>query len=284
MNYRHAFHAGNFADVLKHMVLVACLDHLLLKDSPVRYTDVFAGAGAYDLTGEEAGRSPEWQAGIGQVAAVSAASDTGKTPALVTRWLAAMTQAGWLPGQYYPGSPLIASRLLRGGDSLRLCELNPREADELAARMGPRRGLKIEVRDGWGGVRGLLPPVERRGLTLVDPPFEKPGEFARLVTALEDCLRLFAGGTAILWHADKDPDATAAYRRKLAASGARLLAADLAVAGYGAVRGLTAAGVTILNPPFTLEPALREALPWLASTLARAPGGGWRLERLSGSW
>ncbi len=283
MNYRHAFHAGNFADVLKHMVLVACLDHLLLKEAPVRYTDVFAGAGAYDLAGEEAGRSPEWQAGIAQVAALAAA-EPATVPPLVTRWLAAMDAAGWEPGQSYPGSPMIASRLLRGGDSLRLCELNPREAAELEARMRGRRGLKIEVRDGWGGLRGLLPPPERRGLTLVDPPFEKPGEFARLVAALDDCVRLFAGGTAIFWHADKDPDATASYRRKLAASGVRLLAADLAVAAYGAVRGLTAAGVTILNPPFTLEPALRAALPWLAETLARAPGGGWRLERLSGSW
>lgn len=283
MNYRHAFHAGNFADVLKHMVLVACLDHLLLKEGPVRYTDVFAGAGSYDLAGEEAGRSPEWQAGIAQVAAL-AATDPGAAPALVTRWLAAMDAAGWAPGRFYPGSPVIASRLLRGGDSLRLCELNPREAEQLETRMAGRRGVKIEVRDGWSALRGLLPPIERRGLTLVDPPFEKPGEFARLVAALEDCVRLFAGGTAIFWHADKDPDATASYRRKLAASGARLLAADLAVAAYGSVRGLTAAGVTVLNPPFTLEPTLREALPWLTRTLARGPGGGWRLERISGSW
>jgi 23S rRNA (adenine2030-N6)-methyltransferase len=281
VNYRHGFHAANFADVLKHMVLVACLDYLQLKPAGLRYIDVFAGSGLYDLDSPEAQRSPEWRDGLERVRTAAAAQTA---PALVVRYLEAIKTATGGRDNLYPGSPVIAASLLRPGDTARLCELHPEEAARLKSCLGRRRDMKVEARDGWQGVRALLPPPERRGVVLIDPPFEQPGEFIRLTEALKDALERFAGGTVILWHADKDPDDTARYRKHLAATGARLLAADLATAAYGSVRGLTACGVTIANPPHTLEDGLKAALPWLAEVLARAPGGGWRLERLSGRW
>jgi 23S rRNA (adenine2030-N6)-methyltransferase len=290
MNYRHAFHAGNFADVLKHLVLVACLDHLRLKEGGFLVADVFAGSALYDLTGEQAARSPEWTAGVGRVSAAAARGPSGSIPPLVSRWLEVLAQAGGREGAVYPGSPLQIAALLRPQDRAVLCELHPQEAGLLRRALADlpdpalRRAVRVEERDAWQAVRALLPPPQRRGLLLVDPPFEKPGEFQRLTAALGEALERFATGTVILWHADKDPDATARYRRHLAATGARLLGADLAIAAPGSQRGLCAAGVTIANPPHTLEAGLRAALPWLADVLAQGPGSGWWLGRISGSW
>lgn len=287
MNYRHGFHAGNFADVLKHLVLVACLDHLRLKEAGVFVADVFAGAGGYDLAAPEAARSPEWREGVGRIAAAG-----GGLPEPVARWLEVLEQSGFVAGRFYPGSPLQIAALLRPQDRAVFCELQPEEARRLQGALAGRgpaagqghRGLRVEERDAWQAVRALLPPRERRGLLLVDPPFEKPGEFQRLTAALEQALERFATGTVILWHADKDPAITARYRRYLARTGARLLAADLRTADPAAVRGLVSCGLTIANPPHRLEAQLHAALPVLAGLMARGPGAGWDLARISGSW
>jgi 23S rRNA (adenine2030-N6)-methyltransferase len=277
MNYRHAFHAGNFADVWKHLALVLCLDHLLLKEAPFRVLDVFAGIGGYRLDGTEASRSPEWRDGIGRL---WAASDH---PVSVGRFIEAVAAAGDGPGSY-PGSPAFIAQALRRQDKALMCELHPQDFMTLRDNFDAFSQIKIENRDGWEAVRAYLPPVERRGLVLIDPPFEKPSEFDRLIVALKDGLARWATGTYILWHAEKDTYQTSQYRDALATTGARLLVADLAVAGLHESAGLVACGLTIANPPYGLEAALREAGPHLAALLARGNGAKAHIARISGCW
>ena len=277
MNYRHAFHAGNFADVWKHLALVLCLDHLLLKDTPFRVLDVFAGIGGYRLDGEEAARSPEWHDGIGRV---WTASDH---PPSIARYLEAVASAGEGPNTY-PGSPAFIAQALRPCDKGILCELHPDDVQTLQDNFFSFRQFKIEHRDGWEAIRAHLPPIERRGLVLIDPPFEKQGEFDRLIIALEEGLARWATGTYILWHADKDAYITGQYRDALAHTGARLLAADLHVGAPHESSGLVACGLTIANPPFGLEVALNEAGPYLAALLARGNGAKAHIARISGRW
>jgi 23S rRNA (adenine2030-N6)-methyltransferase len=277
VNYRHAFHAGNFADVWKHLVLVLCLDHLAKKDASYRALDVFAGVGGYRLDSDEAARSPEWRDGIGRV---WAAHDL---PAPVARYVEAVAAAGEGPGTY-PGSPAFIANALRAQDKGLLCELHGEDFETLSQNFASCRQIKSEHRDAWEAVRAHLPPVERRGLMLIDPPFEKAGEFDRLIRALEEGLARWATGIFILWHADKDAYITSQYRAEMAASGARLLVADLRVAAPHESTGLVACGLTIANPPFGLEDALREAGPYLAALLARGKGAQSHIERISGQW
>jgi 23S rRNA (adenine2030-N6)-methyltransferase len=277
MNYRHAFHAGNFADVWKHLVLVLCLDHLLLKEAPFRALDVFAGIGGYRLDSEEASRSPEWHDGIGRV---WAANDL---PPSVARYVEAVAAAGDGPGTY-PGSPALITQALRHQDKGLLCELHPQDFGTLRDNFAAFRQLKIENRDAWEAIRAHLPPTERRGLVLIDPPFEKQGEFDRLIVSLEEGLKRWATGTFILWHADKDSYITGHYRDALAQTGARLLAADLRVAAPHESSGLVSCGLTIANPPFGLEDALLQAGPYLAALLARGSGAKAHISRISGRW
>jgi 23S rRNA (adenine2030-N6)-methyltransferase len=284
MNYRHAFHAGNFADVWKHLVLVLCLDHLRLKEAGFRVIDAFAGVGIYDLAGDAATRSPEWREGVARVRAAAA---TQAPPAPVARLQealdAALVGAG-LGGDHYPGSPALIAAALRPQDRAIFCELHPDDEVALRAVLAHARGAKVERRDGWTAVRAHLPPVERRGLVLLDPPFERPGEMARLATALEGGLERFATGTFVLWHADKNRDETNRYRNQLARLGARALAADLAVATPGTMGGLVSAGLTIVNPPHTLEADLAAAGAFLVPALARGEGARVGVTRISGVW
>ena len=282
MNYRHAFHAGNAADVWKHLILILSLDHLRRKDAPFRAIDAFAGVGLYDLESDEARRSPEWRLGVARVRE-AAAADFGAVPPAVVRCLAALDAAGDGPSTY-AGSPALIANALRPADRAIFCELHPDDSETLAARFASARGVKVERRDGWQAVRAHLPPPERRGLILIDPPFEREGEFDRMVKALEDGLRRFATGTFLVWHADKNPTETAAYLRDAAALGARALVAGLAVDAPGAGRGLVASGLVVVNPPHTLEADLAEAGPWLSATLARGPGARVDIRRLSGVW
>jgi 23S rRNA (adenine2030-N6)-methyltransferase len=277
MNYRHAFHAGNFADVWKHLILVLCLDHLNKKEAPYRVLDVFAGIGGYRLDSEAATRSPEWRDGIGRV------WEATDHPPSVARYAAAVAAAGDGPGTY-PGSPAFIASAMRAQDKALLCELHNEDVETLRANFAPYKGMKIEHRDAWEAVRAHLPPVERRGLVLIDPPFEKAGEFDRLIGALEEGLARWATGTFLLWHADKDAFVTSQYRAALATTGARLLAADLHVAAPHESTGLVGCGLTIANPPFGLEDALREAGPYLAALLARGSGFRAHIERISGQW
>lgn len=290
MNYRHAFHAGNFADVWKHAALVACLDRLALKDKPYRVVDLFAGAGLYDLEGPEAARSPEWRDGWGRVAAAA------DPPDLIGRYRDAVAAASPAPG-LYPGSPALIQAALGPAGRATFCELHPEDCARLRAnldargadgRRGRSGGVRVLQSDGWAGVRALLPPPERRGLALIDPPFERPGELERLADALATGLKRWRGGMFLLWHAGKEPAAVDAMRRSMADAcgpdGPQLLAADLAVGHAGPGRGLVACGLTIANPPMDLEVRLTEAGTWLGACLGRDSGAGARIWRLAGQW
>jgi 23S rRNA (adenine2030-N6)-methyltransferase len=203
MNYRHAFHAGSFADVLKHAVLTRALLHLGDKAAAFRVIDTHAGAGRYDLHGAEAKRTGEWQGGIGKLFDDPPGGEAGALLAPYLAVVRAENAAGKL--RYYPGSPLIARALCRPQDRMIFCEREPGARKALVARLGRDPRAKISELDGWTGLKALLPPPERRGLVLVDPPFEEPDELARLLAGLAEAHRRFAGGTYLLWYAMKEP-------------------------------------------------------------------------------
>lgn len=284
MNYRHAFHAGNFADVLKHAVIALCIEHLKQKPKPFRVIDTHAGVGAYDLTSEAAKRSPEWRDGVGRL--LDAAIPAGPAAALAPYLGAvrAMNEGGGLT--HYPGSPELAARLLREADRAHLCELHEADAKTLDARYALDARIKVERRDGYRALAALLPPRERRGLVLIDPPFEAKDEFAALARALMGAVERWPTGMFAVWRPLKDLWAAQRFDAGLGlwlledrgVAPENLLRADLWVRDLEAEGRLAGAGLIVINPPHTLEGRLLALLPWLAQTLAQGPGAGWRLD------
>lgn len=271
MNYRHAFHAGNHCDVLKHAALALILDRLAAKEKPFAVLDTHAGRGLYDLDSPEAARSGEHLGGVLRLL------DDPDPPAALLPYLAAVRRQNPFGGsRWYPGSPSLIRDALRPGDSAKFCELHPEERAALDAAIGADPRLKIYDRDGYQAVRAFLPPRERRGLVLIDPPFEKPGEYDRLAAAIADGVRRWASGVFMMWRPIKDDAGYAAFLsaiRPLALD--KTLVAELSVAPRTDGR-LTGSGLFIINPPFGLADALSEALPYLARRLA-APAGSWTL-------
>lgn len=267
MNYHHAFHAGNFADVHKHVVLTRILVHLRAKPAAFRVIESHAGAGRYDLFGAEASRGGEWQDGIERV---WAAAKAGRIEALLAPYvdaIAALNPGGVL--RIYPGSPVIAQSLLRPQDRLIACELEPRSAGSLAATLRGDRRAKALAIDGWIALNAYVPPKERRGLVLVDPPFEEAADFGRLSAALATAHRKWPTGIYMLWYPIKDraaPDALARRLQKLALP--KLLRCEMMTGSPRAGAGLVGSGLIIVNPPFTLDGELRALLPSLASILS----------------
>jgi len=277
MNYRHVYHAGNFADVLKHAVLALVIEHLKLKPQPFRVIDTHAGPGLYDLESEQAQKTGEWQAGIGRLLADNPPPAIAEILAPYLDVVRAENE-GAAGVARYPGSPLLARRLLRRGDILVANEAHPEDAGQLAARFGRDASVKTLALDGWTALKAVLPPKERRGVVLIDPPFEEPGELHRLVEALAEVHRRFATGTVVLWYPIKDVRHSRVLAREAAALAIpKLLSAELYVRRPGFEGELSATGLLILNPPFTLKEKLERLLPYLARTLARAPGSEHRL-------
>lgn len=273
MNYRHAFHAGSFADVVKHVVLVRILVHLRAKPAAFRVIDTHAGAGLYDLGGEEAGRSGEWRDGIGRLVA---ATIEDKARALIAPYLhavAACNPAGGLTA--YPGSPVLIRAFLRPQDRLVACELEPKAAAALARNLAGDPRNKAVAIDGWTALNAYVPPKERRGLVIIDPPFEDAGDFPRLAHGLEAAHRKWAGGTYLLWYPIKEREAPDALARRLRRSGmAKILRAEFSVAVPRGSTRLGACGVIVVNPPWTLAGELEILLPALAAALEGGAGRG----------
>jgi 23S rRNA (adenine2030-N6)-methyltransferase len=267
MNYRHAFHAGNFADVHKHCILVRVLLHLRFKPAAFRVIDTHAGSGRYDLRGPEATRGGEWRQGIERV---WQARDGGAAHALIGPYLdavAALNPDGEL--RFYPGSPLIAQSLLRAQDRLIACELEPGAAAALRAVMRGDRRCKALAVDGWTAASAYLPPPERRGLVLIDPPFEDASDFTQLSDILAVAHRKWPTGTYLLWYPIKDhgaPDALARRLRKLSVPD--ILRCELTLGPPRADGGLVGSGLIVVNPPFTLERDLRVLMPALCPLMA----------------
>ena len=288
MNYRHAFHAGNFADVVKHAVLVRILLHLAGKPAPYRVIDTHAGAGLYDLTGPESSRSGEWQGGIARLFAArlagagSAGIDAPVRPLLAPYLdaVAARNDGGGLTR--YPGSPALVAAFLRPQDRLVVCEREPGAAAALARNFAHDRRIKPVAIDGWTALNAYVPPKERRGLVLVDPPYEETGDFSRLAQSLEGAHRKWATGIYLLWYPVKEraePDALA--RRLVRSRIGKILRAEVDVAAPTIPPRLCGCGLILVNPPWTLEPELKLMLPLLAGVLAAPERGTCRIDWLS---
>jgi 23S rRNA (adenine2030-N6)-methyltransferase len=284
MNYQHAFHAGNFADVHKHIVLTRILDYLRQKPAAFRVIDTHAGAGRYDLLGPQAARSGEWRDGIGRLFAMPRSGAAGIDPmrALIPPYLdivAALNPGGKL--RLYPGSPGIVQALLRRQDRLIACELEPKAAAALKATLkGDARAKPLSI-DGWVALFANIPPKERRGLVLIDPPYEETIEFGRLSDALAQAHRKWPSGVYVLWYpikAREAPDALARRLRRLDVP--KILRCELSIAAPRADGALAGSGLIIVNPPFPLERELRVMLPALMRLLA--PAGSFRLDWLAG--
>ena len=284
MNYRHSFHAGNFADVLKHAVLALVIEHLKKKPTPFRVIDTHAGAGSYRLDASEAQRTGEWLAGIGRLLGRNSAPLPADVAELLQPYLSVVVSAnsGDEALVCYPGSPAIALASIRACDRLIANELHPDDADTLRRQIGGDHRVKVMTIDGWQALKALLPPKERRGVILIDPPFEEAGEVERLVQGLSAGMRRFATGTYLLWFPIKEEAVALRLRHGLTALKARkLLYLELATRAANPLEKLSATGLAILNPPFQLEAQLGLLLPFLAERLRQGPGHGYRLEWLS---
>lgn len=280
MNYRHAFHAGNFGDVVKHAVLARILTYLARKDAPFRVIDTHAGIGLYDLSSDEAERTGEWRDGIGRVLE---AERPAEIEDLLAPWLdvvAALNPDGTLLS--YPGSPVLARRLLRRQDRLTAVELHPLDSQVLAHVFGGDRHAKVVALDGWLALGSFLPPKEGRGLVVVDPAFEVQGEMERLGDGLARALKRWPTGVYLGWYPIKSLARVDAMHKSLLAAGATsLLAIDLWVRRVTEDGPLPGAGLVVINPPWTLAAEMDRLMPWFSAVLAQGEGAGWRVARLA---
>jgi len=281
MNYRHAFHAGNFADVHKHAVLALVITHLREKTAPFRVIDTHAGAGCYDLAGPQASRTGEWRDGIGKLHGHTLDSRLG---GLLAPYLDVVKNFN--PGQelaIYPGSPALARALLRPHDRLIACEAEPDAARALATTLASDRRAKTLAIDAWTALSAFIPPQERRGLVLIDPPFEQPDEFARLAGEIAKAYRKWPTGIYMLWYPIKNRGAADDFAAQLARSSIKkILRSELLIAPPRDAQRLTGSGLILINPPWRLTDQLKQLLPPLAAILARDGPGGTRLDWLAG--
>jgi 23S rRNA (adenine2030-N6)-methyltransferase len=282
MNYRHAFHAGGFADVIKHIVLVRILTYLQEKQAPFRVIDTHAGAGLYDLTGEEARRSGEWLTGI---ARIMQARFSETTLPLIKPYLDIVR--AFNPDRdlkAYPGSPLIARALLRPQDRLTACEVEPKARKRLIDALRRDTQARVVDLDGWLALPAFVPPNERRGLVLIDPPYEQKDEFERLAEGFAEAFAKWPTGSYLLWYPVKSRRATDTLARHVAEvvsaskPAGKALRLEFSVAPQTADAALVSTGLLIVNPPWTLLGELKSILPELEKPLGQGGAGRFRLE------
>ncbi len=316
MHYRHSYHAGNFADVFKHVAVCGLLDALGRKDSGWCFVDTHAGAGAYDLGGEAAATTAEWRDGIARLtgattataATAAAASSKPAMPALVARYLSLVRAFGGAEAGAYPGSPMLAAAIARPQDRLLLCERVPEVAEALRASVGRR--ATVHLRDGYESV-SLLPPAEKRGLVLIDPPFERTDEYEAMADFIIAGVQRFAGGIYAAWYPIKNEHVASRFRRRVARDSGRPvldLRIDVGVAEraevardppQGRATGprvqqysprkaqaivkvrMHACGLLLVNPPFGFEAQAREALAFLTPLLVQGPRSGYSVDAVA---
>jgi 23S rRNA (adenine2030-N6)-methyltransferase len=266
MNYRHAFHAGNHGDVLKHLVLVRVLEHLRHKEKPFVVLDAHAGIGRYDLKGAEALKTQEWKEGIGRLAGSTFPPEVRSLCAIYLNILHDMNPDGVV--RHYPGSPEIAARVLRREDRLIFNELHPADADTLAARFANDSRVRVTRVDAGVAVRASLPFKERRGLVLLDPAYEDAKDWQKTARAIEDATSRMANVVVLAWYPLKSEADADGLKATLAASQlSGTLCAELLVREPFAEGGLAGSGVAVVNPPYTLKAELETVLPFLAERL-----------------
>ncbi len=272
MNYRHAFHAGNIADVFKHAVLVLMLEQLLRKDAALCYIETHAGRGRYDLTSEAAEKTGEFRAGIARLLAAEPPSEVARYAALVR---AAQPAPPAL--HTYPGSPALAQALLRPHDRLVLCELHPEDAAVLRREFRADPRVHVHARDGYEGLIAFVPPPERRGLVLIDPPYEERDELPTLVDALVRAHARWPTGHFAVWYPVKGRGVLDRFHGALAEAGLRkILVAEFVATPDEPLKG---SGMILINPPWRVEDGLSALLDALAPALGR-PAAARRVEWL----
>ena len=268
MNYRHAFHAGNFADVVKHAALVRILVYLREKPAPFRVIDIHAGAARYDLTGEEASRTGEWREGIARLLDAGLDREVERLLAPYLEVVAKLNTGKQL--RVYPGSPEVVRAHLRAQDRLVACELEPNAARALARNLAGDARVKAVAIDGWTALTAYVPPKERRGVVLIDPAFEQPDEFSRLAAGFAAAHRKWPSGTYLLWYPIKQRRDSEGFARRLTGLGiAKMLRAELTIGVPRPAERLSGCGLIVANPPWTLEGDLAVILPQLAALFAR---------------
>jgi 23S rRNA (adenine2030-N6)-methyltransferase len=287
MNYRHAYHAGNFADVLKHSVLFALVQALRTKETPFALIDTHAGSGCYALDSEEAGKTGEYRDGIMRL--LFPDLPRGETtsqalPPLLRHWLDAILA---LPGnenglKLYPGSPLQAALAMRSTDSAHLCELHPEEASLLRELFHHDSRVHVHNRNGYEALKALLPPKEKRGLVLIDPPYEaQEAEYRLIDSALKTALQRWPNGIYAVWYPIKLRSQVQPFLRGLQHGGARrVLRAELLIHPDDSPLRLNGSGMVILNAPWNLDQVLREPLQAMARLLSQERAAEWRLDWL----
>ena len=276
MNYHHSFHAGNFADVFKHIFIVRILLYLCLKESPFRVIDTHAGEGFYDLNCEEANRTSEWREGVGRL--VDCKGIDSRLIDLLQPYLSCVgIDDDHQTLNYYPGSPMIASRLMRQQDRAIFCELHPESSSRLRRRFAYDKRTKSLHLDGYVGLGAFIPPKERRGLVLIDPPFEQKDEIATLLSTFLLAYRKWPTGIYVIWYPIKDPDFDRKLREEIFKNKIpRTLRLSLAIGGQAG--GLKNNGLLIVNPPYTLEDEARALMPFLTRLLARGENAGYEID------
>ena len=278
MNYRHAFHAGNFADVLKHVVLIMLVEHLKKKPAPFFFLDTHAGRGRYDLSQAESQKSGEYRDGIGRLLEVR----PGDLPPELATYVGLVREAAG-PGRSaitaYPGSPALVALLRRPGDRLVLVEMEPREADALRDLLGRQKQVSILEGDGYAALKAHLPPRENRGLVLIDPPYESDAEFDRVLEGLELAHERWPTGTFCVWYPVTGRAGPTRFRREFERSGIRrVLGITLGVRPQDAQVGMGTSGLVVVNPPWQIDARLGDLLPELHRRLAPDGQGGTSVE------
>ncbi|HTC84625.1 MAG TPA: 23S rRNA (adenine(2030)-N(6))-methyltransferase RlmJ [Rhizomicrobium sp.] len=278
MNYRHGYHAGNFADVVKHVALVAVLLHLRKKDAAFSVIDSHAGRGLYDLSGDQALRTGEAQAGIARLLDID-----GAMPEALSTYLSLVKEGSGGGGtsaksgatiDRYPGSPMIAAKLLRPQDRLTAIEKHPQEFAALKDVLSPFRNATAENADGYARAMKLLPPPSRRGLVLMDPPFESPDEFSALAQAARDATGKFATGITLIWYPIKSQAEADGFVGEVLAGGiAKAMGVVTKVTAAGGK--LNRAGLVVVNPPYGFEAQMRAAAGLVAPRLQGEIGLAW---------
>ena len=277
MNYRHAYHAGNFADVIKHLVLTRIIAHLLKKDAPFRVIDTHAGIGLYDLEADEATRTQEWREGVARIGAPFEAD----AEAVLAPYRAVLASVKARHGaSAYPGSPAIVREMLRSKDRGIFNELHPEDRQRLSARYNEVSNLKTLQLDAWDALHALIPPREKRGVVLIDPPFEVQGEMDRLVSELARAVAKWPTGIFAAWYPIKDPGALDRSLAPLQRFPRNVLRIEIHVGRPDDPTRLSGCGMAVVNPPWTLRTEMETVLPALAERLARQDYGAFRCDSL----
>ena len=274
LSYRHGFHAGNHADVLKHLVQTLIIQHLAKKDKPIRYIDTHSATGGYSLSDSFSQKTSEWEEGIGQL------WNQENLPEPVQHYVDVVKAFNGESKKlkHYPGSPAVAAELFRPQDKLQLFELHPADSRELGRNFQKDRRVKVTHGDGFAGVKALLPPVERRALVLIDPPYEVKDDYNTVIKALKGAIQRFATGVYAVWYPEINSEHSRMFPRKLERCGAdRWLHVTMQVRGNN-TEGMFGSGMFVINPPWLLEKQLRESLPELIKLLRQNPDAGFTIK------